>query len=189
VHVPVDRQRPPLAERLQEALDLSSHLLPNLSAQPDAFPHQSVRPECGEPSTESAAAVYQQIKLARGREGRPLEQIQMQADRKVRTTPEFGDGMFPTGAVDDDTGAAEPPPVMTGHDSIGYAFGQTAVVGMKKRHQPRETADSRRVNRGHGMEQSRGPASRQFAKGRSMGTSSTASTLAWRTQRSAPPGL
>ena len=84
------------------------------------------------------------------------QQIQMQADRKVRTTPEFGNCMFPTGAVDDDTGAAEPSPVMAGHDSIGYAFGQTAVVGMKKRHQPRETADGRRVNRGHGMEEAEG---------------------------------
>ena len=144
VYVPIDRQGPSIGKRRQEALDLSSHLHPKLSAQPrSASTCKPVCPERSEPSTESAAAVYQQIKLSRGREGAPLEQIQMQADREVGTTPECGDGMFPAGAVDDDARAAEPPPVIAGHNSIGYTLGQTAVVGMKNRNKPRWTADAR----------------------------------------------
>ena len=144
VHVPVDRQRPSIGKRRQEALDLSSHLHSKLSAQPRSTSTcKSVCPECSEPSTEPAVAVYQQIKLFRGRKGRPLEQIQMQADREVGTTAECGDSMLPAGAVDDDAGAAETPPIVAGHDSVGYAFGQTAVVGMKNRNKPRWTADGR----------------------------------------------
>jgi hypothetical protein len=60
----------------------------------------------------------------------------MQADREVGTTLECGNGMFPVRAVDDDAGAAEAPPVVAGHDRVSYAFGQTAVVGMKNRNKP-----------------------------------------------------
>jgi len=152
VYVAVDRQRPPFGERRQEALDLSSHLHSKLSAQPHSVSTcKSVCPESSEPSTESAAAVDQQIKLARGRKGPPFEQIQMQADREVGTTAECGDSMFPAGAVDDDAGAAEPPAVIAGHDPIRYALGQTAVVGMKNRNKPRWIADRRWSNGGHGQ--------------------------------------
>ena len=142
MYVAVDRQRPSIGKRRQEALDLASHLHSKLSAQPrSASTCKPMCPECSEPSTESAAPVYQQIKLSRVRKGAPLEQIQMQADREVGTTPECGDSMFPAGAVDDDAGAAEPPPVIAGHNSVGYAFGQTAVVGVKNRNELRWTAD------------------------------------------------
>ena len=40
--------------------------------------------------------------------------------------------MFPAGAVDDDAGAAQPSAVVAGHDAVGDAFGQTAVIGMTR---------------------------------------------------------
>ena len=147
----VDRERPSLGERLEEALDLSSHLRSNLSAQPRCVPAcKSSCPECRKPSIESSAAVNEQIKLLRRRKGRSLEQIQMQADREVWAEAECGDRVFPGGTVNDDAGAAERSPVMAGHNRIRDAFGQTAVVGMKNRNKPRWTADSRWSNRGHG---------------------------------------
>jgi len=115
-----------------------------LSTQPcGAFGRQSMCPQCSEPSTESAAAVDQQIELSGWRKGHSLEEIQMQADGEVGTTPECVDGMFPAGAVDDDAGTAEPPTVMAGHDRVGYAVGQTAVVSVKNRNELRWTAGGR----------------------------------------------
>ena len=64
----------------------------------------------------------------------------MQADREVRTTPECGDGIIPAGAVDDDAGAAEPSSIVAGHNGVGDALGQTAVIGMKDRNKTRWTA-------------------------------------------------
>jgi len=138
VYVPVDRQRTSIAKRREEALNLSLHLHPKLRAQsrgPSSC--DSACPECCEPSTESAAVIDQQIDVSRRRKGLPLEQIQVQAHREVRTTLQRGDGMFPAGAVDDYASAAEPPPIMAGHNRIGYPFGQTAVVSMKNRNKPR----------------------------------------------------
>ena len=88
-------------------------------------------------------AVDQQIDLFRRRDGSPLEQIQMQADSEVGTTPECGDGMFPVGAVDDDAGPAEPSAVMAGHNRVGDAFGQTAVVRVNNRNELRRIANGR----------------------------------------------
>lgn len=123
VHVPVDRQGPAIRKRCEEALDLSSHLNPNLSAQPHGAPtSKSVCPECSEAFTKSAAAVDQQIELFRRGEGSPLEQIQMQADRELGTTTEFGNRMFPAVAVNDNARTAEPTPVIAADDGVCYAF-------------------------------------------------------------------
>ena len=87
VHVPVDRQRPSIAKGLEETLDLSSQLQPNLRAQRAA----ALAP--ASPCAHSAAKLRQnrprwstsRFTLRRGRERPALEQIQVQRHREART--------------------------------------------------------------------------------------------------------
>ena len=107
VHVPVDRQGAVFGKRLPEPLDLPSHLQTELGAKAcGASTCQSACPEHGKPPIELAATIDEQVHLRRRRKWPALEDVQMEDDGQARTTLERGDGVFPTGAVDDHAGTA-----------------------------------------------------------------------------------
>ena len=137
VHVAVDRQRTPIAERPQEPLDLPSKLQPNLGAQTRrAGARKPLHPQRGEPPMEPAAIVNEQIQPRGVGKRVALEQVQVQRNGQVRTKPKCGDRMVPAGTVGHHARTAQPPVVTARHDGVGDAGGKAAIVGMHDRDEP-----------------------------------------------------